>query len=286
MLSILIPVYNYDVFPLIKEVHQQAINCNIEFEIIVIDDASEHITPQIKTLEAFTNTHVILLENNIGRSAIRNLLAKKARYENLLFIDAGTYPKLKTYIRDYLQCINSSITIGGMTYEETKPKKPYVLRWKYTKERENINNHIFTSANFLIKRSIINDHPFNESIRTYGYEDVLFFKTLTSKSVNVKFINNPVIHDCKEDAQTFIKKTEQSLHNLLALSNSHRELLKDSKILKLEQKLNYFLLNRILTGLFTAFSPLLISNLKSSFPSLFLFDLYKLGYFCKIKQRN
>ncbi len=39
MLSILIPVFNYNIYPLVSEL-QQAIIENIVFEIITIDDAS------------------------------------------------------------------------------------------------------------------------------------------------------------------------------------------------------------------------------------------------------
>ena len=34
MLSILIPVYNYNIFTLVERVHKQALECGILFEII------------------------------------------------------------------------------------------------------------------------------------------------------------------------------------------------------------------------------------------------------------
>ena len=40
MLSILIPTYNYNVFPLAQSIHKQCSDIDIDFEIIVLDDAS------------------------------------------------------------------------------------------------------------------------------------------------------------------------------------------------------------------------------------------------------
>ena len=40
MISILIPTYNYNVFPLVKEAHHQGEKAGIPFEILVYDDCS------------------------------------------------------------------------------------------------------------------------------------------------------------------------------------------------------------------------------------------------------
>jgi hypothetical protein len=287
MLSILIPVFNYDITELTKEVHKKANASKVEFEIIIIDDASEIVNYKADKIKSLKNVQLIQLRKNIGRSAIRNLLATKAKFENLLFIDAGTFPKSNNFIKNYLNHIDKAVTIGGMTPEEIKPKKPYLLRWKYTKEREsNLDNNIATSANFLIKKSILIQHPFDETITTYGYEDLLFFKTLEFNSIKLNFINNPVIHDCREETITFIKKTEKALHNLLTLSVKHKELFQKNKIINSQQKLHKYRFQKVVIVLFRITKPLILKNLSSSNPSIFLLDLYKLGYFCKIKQKQ
>ena len=43
MLSILITIYNYNLLPLVKELHQQCKDLNIEFEILTQDDASNSV---------------------------------------------------------------------------------------------------------------------------------------------------------------------------------------------------------------------------------------------------
>ncbi len=210
MLSILIPTYNYDVYPLIIELESQASKLNIVFEIICIDDCSDKI--ELKKDEALNlkNTNFILLQKNIGRSAIRNLLAQKANYDDLIFVDAGTFPKSKYFIKKYLDYTMNEVVLGGMVPEEVSPKKPFKLRWLYTGERERLfkngkNQRTLTSSNFFIKKEFILKYPFNENIVRYGYEDYLFFNNLRLNKIKLQFINNPVIHDSKEDANTFLK---------------------------------------------------------------------------------
>ena len=214
MLSILIPTYNYDVLPLITELESQANKLDFPFEIICIDDYSSKFKLEKEKINHLNNTSLILLKENIGRSAIRNLLAQKANYNNLLFIDAGTFPKSDNFIKNYTADLNQPVVLGGMVAEEIAPKKPYKLRWLYTKEREVLfkngnNRKVLTSTNFLIKKEIIQKHVFDETITKYGYEDFVFFNTLKSQEIKLHFINNPVIHDSKESADIFIKKNRR-----------------------------------------------------------------------------
>src|SRR5690554_3801639 len=119
MLSILIPTYNYNVFPLVENLYQQCIASKIVFEIIVFDDASaQHFDNQkINLLE---NARFEVLEKNIGRSAIRNLLAKTAKYDWLLFLDADVFPMHTNLISNYMNETTSDnkVVYGGIRYQE------------------------------------------------------------------------------------------------------------------------------------------------------------------------
>ena len=86
MLSILIPVYNYDIFPLVKMLNEEAIRLEVIFEILCLDDASDDMEIQIcnKAVQKFNNCIFEILAENIGRSEIRNKLAEKAHFENLI----------------------------------------------------------------------------------------------------------------------------------------------------------------------------------------------------------
>ncbi len=84
MLSILIPVYNFDIRKLVVDLHFCCTSENIKFEIICFDDGSERAFKEINAeLKHLSNCTYTELPQNIGRSAIRNKLAQNANYLNL-----------------------------------------------------------------------------------------------------------------------------------------------------------------------------------------------------------
>ena len=284
MLSILIPTYNFNIVSLVKELHQQATNCNIDFEILAYDDASQsdHNIDNA-TINELKNTLFKELHINIGRSSIRNLLAKDAQYENLLFVDSGTFPKNNDFIKKYLSTKNQKVINGGMTHLKNKPKKPYRLRWVYTKKRE---GKALCSSNFLIKKNVIIKFPFDESIKKYGYEDILFFNTLINNNIKVYSFKNQVYHRADDDANTFIKKSKEAIKNLMDLHKNNKVEKKWSKILQYYSKLETLKLTRHTANLFKRFQYLLLKNFNSSYPSLLFYDFYRLGYYCLIKTKR
>src|SRR5674476_596414 len=89
-ISLLIPVYDYDIVALVQSM-KNAIGIVPEFyEILIGDDGSSaEYREKYKSLEG-DNIRVISSEKNIGRAAIRNRLALEAKGDFLLFIDADT----------------------------------------------------------------------------------------------------------------------------------------------------------------------------------------------------
>ena len=81
MLSVLIPVYNYNVTKLVGDLHAQLVESMADFEIIVMEDGSTRCTEQNATLATLDNCHYVTLGHNMGRSAIRNRLIDHYRAE-------------------------------------------------------------------------------------------------------------------------------------------------------------------------------------------------------------
>lgn len=295
MLSILIPTYNYNVYNLVELLYNQALEANVIFEIICLDDASDKFLLENQKINQFQNSYYSVLEKNIGRSAIRNLLAKKANYENLLFLDADTIPVHKNFIGNYISQINNSekVVYGGILYESKKPKKEQLLRWIYGNKREalgalqrNRNPYIsFLTLNFLITKSIFSKVKFNESIPNLRHEDTLFSFELMQNKIEVIHIENPVYHLGIEDSQTFLRKSEEAVIGLKNLVDSHlisSDYVKLSHYFQIIKK--YYLRYLVVFG-FKIFKPLFIKQLMSKKPSLFLFDIYRLGYYCTLKTK-
>ena len=75
MISILIPTYNYNVFPLVHEMYKQASKSGVDFEILVYDDAStQDLLPDFPV--DFDKLQYKKFSENIGRTAIRYELQK------------------------------------------------------------------------------------------------------------------------------------------------------------------------------------------------------------------
>ncbi len=290
MISILIPVYNFDVRTFIYELHQQCAKSKIIFEIITVDDASDEKYRQINAeLSILENYKHIQLQKNIGRSAIRNVLAESAAYEYLLFADCDSEIPDASFISRYIeQCYDEKVVCGGRTYKTNKPfcDKNF-LHWKYgikrevktAAERSKYPYRSFMTNNYLISKSIHQLIKFDESISKYGHEDTLFGIELKRKKITPVHINNPLIHINLEDSETIIKKTKQGLENLQYIINTYEysELYADIKLLKTYKKTKSFSIFLKLFYLF--FRKPIEKNLNSRFASLKLFDSYKLTYF-------
>ncbi|KJD35062.1 hypothetical protein PW52_11945 [Tamlana sedimentorum] len=280
MLSVLIPTYNCNITSLVNKIHKQVSELNVVFEIICIDDCSTNksISKANQNINNLKNTNYTILDKNVGRSAIRNILAKTAAYSLLLFIDAGTMPKNADFIKNYLKLKNHDVASGGMTCLATPPNKPYKLRWLYTKKRE---YKTLCSSNFMIKKDVILRHPFDETITSYGYEDVLFFNNLEEHHFKTHFFNNPVVHHADDDASIFINKTDKALNNLIILYNEKKIFPHQVKLLKLYLSLKTLKLNGLIYLIFKIVKPIVLINLNSNNPSILLFDFYRISYLCR-----
>src|SRR5690606_40419937 len=88
MLSILIPVYNYNITSLIKTLHEQCTAAGITYEILCFDDASDkQFKVQNKAVSKLDHVTYRELPQNLGRARIRNELGRAAKYNHLLFLD-------------------------------------------------------------------------------------------------------------------------------------------------------------------------------------------------------
>ena len=140
MLSVLIPTYNYNISTLVEEIHSQLIQTNATFEILCLDDHSTKLETikQNERINSFSNASYSVLPENIGRSRIRNLLAKKATYDWLLFLDADVIPVEKDFISKYIEAISSEkeVIYGGILYKKkSRNKKMYCVGFMETSEK-------------------------------------------------------------------------------------------------------------------------------------------------------
>ena len=82
-LSILIPTYNDLCVKLVGDLKQQVEAAGIVYEILVGDDGSTDLSVMAENKEIVQWEHCqyLIQSQNIGRAAIRNLLAREAHYD-------------------------------------------------------------------------------------------------------------------------------------------------------------------------------------------------------------
>ena len=291
MISILIPCFDYNAYPLVSVLEKQALMLKIDFEIICIDDGSFSSKNDLnQKINLLTNSKFIESKKNIGRINNRLLLAEKSQYKWLIFLDVDTLPNEDNFLKNYIEQLNrGTLIIGGCIYKKPENEN-FSLRYKFGKFREEIKSDIrnknpykyISSCNFMCKRNVLIDVL--SSINTISYGNDYVFGSLVKKmGIYIKHIDNPVLIDKIDENQIFIKKTHDGLDNLISSYNDKIIEKHSISILKAYIILDNLLMKNIFIKITDLFKNLLDRNLYSKDPNLFLFDLYRLNYLCKIK---
>jgi len=293
LISICIPIYNFNVVDLIITIINQGEESKKPYELICIDDGSNKETLKLNAeIKSYKKVKYLILKKNIGRSKIRNLFLDNASYENLLFIDCDCSIQSENFLEKYFEQINNAVVYGGRIHHDNPPKKKEKrLRWLYgiKKEDQNFNYrvknpyHCFRSNNFLIKKTVLSQIRFNENIKTYGHEDTFLSIELKRNKIAIYQINNPVFHEGIEDSSIFLEKTKSAIKNLVFLEKNFQNT-SSIKLIKTYHLINKLKLTWLIFPLSKPISNILERQLLSSRPSLKIFDLYKLIYFLREKQ--
>lgn len=301
MLSVLIPIYNHDVNPLVTALDRQLAQAGIPYEIILADDCSDNLDIKEKNshLTQLDKVQHIQNQENMGRAKIRNLLAKKAQYPYLLFIDCDAMVENPDYINKYMDAIEKMrpqqafVINGGIAYRNEKPDNQYFLRWYYGKRREEESAeqrnkrpyHHFTPFNVIISKSVFEEIQFDENLTTYGHEDTLFGYQLQQKQIPYLHIDNPLYHEGLDTNEEYLKKIRLSIDNLIYISenqNINHSFLKENRLLKTYQQCKKMGLAKLVGRHFERNAEKMQQHLSQK-PSMSLIDLYKLSYLASKK---
>ena len=296
MLSILIPVYNYDVRALVLELHKQCLECKIDFEILVQDDASESVhnikNEQINTL---SQCSFVSLQQNIAHRENRNLLARHAKFDYLLFIDGDSNCLNPSYIVDFVFAMHRfDVVYGGRLHPINCPSKNHILRWKYGKFREDKVACLRKKAPFInllfnntvIRKAVFESIKFDASFKKYGHDDTQLSFELSKKNISVLHIDNQIEHGDIDFSSDYLNKTKQAVENLYQFYKQNSIDYKFIKILKFYHVVRILKIKKIIVMIFNSIEPELKKQLLGSNPHLSLFDFYKIGYLCTLDANN
>jgi glycosyltransferase involved in cell wall biosynthesis len=288
MISICIPVFNFKVDGLVKNLYTQAELLEVPAEIILIDDCSEKF---FREYNEKTCDHVkyIGLDKNIGRASIRNLFLTYSNHDYLLFLDCDSMITRDNFLVNYIDAIRKypdSVICGGREYHKLPPPRNKRLRWKYGIRREckpaeiRVQNPYksFMTNNFVISKKVLESVKFDERLAEYGHEDTLFGYELKKREINIHHINNPILNGHLEDNFEYLQNTEKAISNLtfiLRNTGYNQDLIDDITLLRFYYR--FYRWRRVHSFVFQMLKPLIRFTLLKGLISLYVFDFYKLG---------
>lgn len=299
MVSLLIPVCDYDIVALVYYMKSGIVKVPEFGEIIIGDDGSSaEFKNKYQSLEG-EGIRIISSEKNIGRAAIKNRLALEAKGDYLLFIDADTMVAgtAEAFLLKWIPYLSKAKVIcGGILYHESKPGDPdRLLRWKYGRKREqrkasdrNKHPHAnFSTFNVLFEKLVFDKIRFNEELRQYGHEDTLMGYQLKKAGIDILHIDNGLVHEGLEINREFLNKTKLGIENLSKLYDivtdknafsSTVSLLRNYRLLEMVR------LTRVLARVYIRYRERMEIRLDSSHISLKLFGFYKICMFCTYRE--
>ena len=286
-LSICIPVYRTDVRKLVLTLLEQIKRLtDVQVDIVLIDDASGE---PFTALNTFNDAIVkpVFLAQNVGRSKIRNLFLQHTNAQYLLFIDGDSTVLNEKFVFNYVQSLCEQavpVLVGASCYQQDRPTANYLLRWRYSTQRESLNYEQriskkqagFKTNNFIIERSLFEQHGFESRLTGYGHEDTLYGVALQQAQISVAHLDNPVWNLNLDDNDTFLTKTEQALKNLLWIQQNipSAEMLEMNKLLATYLEIKTNRPKKWLLLILEFFSRPMKWWLSRGSAPLFIFDVY------------
>ncbi len=301
MFSILIPTYNYDCSRLVRDLDLQcaafkACTSAFDYEILLGDDAStdeSSIQANRRAVAQSAHCRYVAAPHNQGQAAMRNRLADEAHFPFLLFLDSDAEVCTENFIATYWKSrFKADAVCGSLRNPEGKAAPGTELRWRYEHNAEKIRHvdyrmkHPFsylTAFNLLIRRDVLRSIRFDARCSQYGYEDALFGLQLQEKGFTIEHIDNPMVHLGIDSNVSFLTKTETALRTLFALGCPMQDFAGPSRF---QRKLQRMGVSRLFALTFCAVRPLLRRHLLGHHPSLMLFNVYKLGYYCNLCRKG
>lgn len=291
-LSILIPTYNSCCLDTVRRLQQLCERIaadspdSFHYEIVVADDGStdRSTIEHNQAISTLRNCRFLRKDANSGSAATRNYLADHSQYRWLLFVDSDMQIPGMDFVMRYLpydgyDVVNGGIAVGGSP-------DPANLRYRYehhaaprhTIDRCNARPYQqFRSTNFLIARPCFQQCRFDERYTKSGYEDVDFGRRLEQQRASILYIQNPLILSSFETNEAYLQKCER---NLRTLHRFRTELAAYSPLLTLAHRLRFATpLLRLWHRLFGHLERRLLAGNR---PTLFVFHLYRLGYYLTI----
>lgn len=234
-LSILIPVYNWDIAPLLRSLHAQgaALGKRGRVEIIAADDGSACKFENAAEAARLENVSYVEMPENRGRAAARNHLLHLAKGDYVLFLDADMLPDHDDFVQRYFDLAEkgSDAACGGISYLQADQRDPATSFYIYKSLRTEALpasarnrapwRYLFTS-NIMIRRAILEKVGFDPRFTGYGFEDIEWGLRL-QEAHGIEHIDNTCSHMGVMNKDQVFGKMRESVDNYHLLHTLYPE---------------------------------------------------------------
>ena len=236
-LSIAIPFYNDDPGDLVRALNP-LIGADKSIEVLLFDDCSSqtHLNALTgRTIRALTApARLISAQENVGRAHGRNILAREARGEWILYLDADMSPTDDAFLATYLEAMETSgldAIFGGYMTRTRHADQNLALHAALASAsdhcdaatREKIGATAFCSSNLLARRELMLDVPFDTGFVGWGWEDV-DWAVAASRQHKLGHIDNPALHDGLQTVEVLLDKFRAGATNYARMLEKHPDL--------------------------------------------------------------
>jgi len=249
IIDIVIPAYNACKFisASIRSTLSQKLPAGWYQNIIIVDDGSSDET--VLHLQALFKDQVNLIAHpqNRGRSATRNTGWRAGSGTYVIFLDADCEWFSTESLAAHLQILESGsdVSTGAIVSRDESFWGRYQNMLQASREKHfSAGNPVaFTSANFAIKRSVLEaSGGFDEGYRHYGFEDRDFLLRLVSLGAKISFCAEAsIIHKPDSSLVEVCRKMMESGENSsVRFQSAHPEYYSESMYGKLDCRLQGF----------------------------------------------
>lgn len=232
-LSILIPVYNWDIESLLTSLHSQCqhLEQGVQVEILVMDDGSSEKFGNSAVAAQLALVRYEEFRENRGRAEIRNELLRQAKGNYALFLDADMLPDRDDFIQTYLEQARKGYEIicGGISYIQNKGLGPeysfYLYKSRKTEAlppsvRMSIPWRYLFTSNIMVRRDIMESVHFDPRFTGYGFEDIEWGVRLGDMFA-ISHIDNSCSHMGVMSKEQVFAKMRDSISNYALLLALH-----------------------------------------------------------------
>lgn len=233
VLSVLVPFYKVDPSPLLYLLDRE----NVAAEVVLLDNGScdagllANVLVTAGSMELPAT--VIKLDRHDGNAKGRNRLARHARANNFLFVNADMLPDNPNYLFTYIDLVqarNPAVVFGGYSVRQAPNSPEFALHRRMAMHSDCApaairklfpEKYVFTS-NLLVRRDVFEEEKFDESFRGWGWEDIEWSMRV-GRRYPLTHIDNSATHLGLDTPRRLAAKFEQSAANFARMVQRHHD---------------------------------------------------------------